>query len=186
MDVEMLEILLVQIPEAIYFALFMIYTKQLKEKRILFIVLMIFEYLLLKIIFPFNMKFQLSYTIVVFIILKILYKEKSQITDIFTFAISSIILMLCCIIPSFLIINEICDYIIYAITTRILMFGFLFLFRNKLNKIQQIYKKIWNRNDKVKKKIKTTTFRSFNIVLFNIMFYIINIGMIYALYFNSK
>ena len=44
----MLELLIGQIPEAIFFALFMIYAKGLKEKRILFIVLMIVEYLLLK------------------------------------------------------------------------------------------------------------------------------------------
>lgn len=44
---EVLEVILGQVPEAIYFSLFMIYTKQLKEKRILFIVLMIVEYLLI-------------------------------------------------------------------------------------------------------------------------------------------
>ena len=41
----MLELIIGQIPEAIYFALFMIYAKGLKEKRILFTVLMVNRYI---------------------------------------------------------------------------------------------------------------------------------------------
>lgn len=39
----MLELFLGQIPEAIYFALFMIYAKNLKTKRLLYTILMILE-----------------------------------------------------------------------------------------------------------------------------------------------
>lgn len=180
-----LEVVLGQVPEAIYFSLFMIYTKQLKEKRILFTVLMIVEYLLLTRFLVFNIWFQIGYTIMTYLILKLLYKEKTQITDIFTFTIASIITIISCLIPSFLIIFKICDYIIYAIITRILMFSFILIFKNKLYKIKEFYKKVWNRNDKVKKKIKSTTFRCLNLVVFNITFYILNILMLYAVYYNS-
>lgn len=88
------QLLLGQIPEAIYFALFMILVKNIKEKRVLFTILMILEYVVLKLAFPFNMWFQVTYTFMTYIILKILYKEKSQIIDIFTFSIGSIILIL--------------------------------------------------------------------------------------------
>ena len=71
---KMLEVLLGQIPEAIYFALFMIFVKQLKEKSILFIILMIAEYLLLKVFIKYNMWFQILYTFMTFLILKLLYK----------------------------------------------------------------------------------------------------------------
>lgn len=91
---NLMELLLGQIPEAIYFALFMIFTKQLKEKRILYILLMIGEYLILKLFFKFNIYFQVSYTVFTYIILKLLYREKSQITDVFTFTISSIVLII--------------------------------------------------------------------------------------------
>ena len=181
----MLELLLGQIPEAIYFALFMIFTKELKSKRVLYIVLMIAEYILLKHFIKFSIWFQITYTVVQFIILKILYKEKAQITDIFTFAIASLVLMLSCVLPSFIILNNSDNYIIYAVLTRIIMFGLLFLFKDKLYKIQEVYKKIWNRNDATKKKIKSTTFRCLNLVVFNIMFYVINLGLIYAIYYNS-
>ena len=182
---DLLEIFLGQIPEAIYFALFMIFTKDLKKKRILYILLMVIEYLLLKHFIKYNIWFQILYTIMQFVILKVLYKEKSQITDIFTFTIASIILILSCAILYFMTYKIINNYIIYVILNRILLILFLIIFHNKLYKIQNLYKKLWNRNDKIKKKIKSTTFRAINIIIFNIIFYIINIGMLYAIYYNS-
>ena len=110
---DLLEIFLGQIPEAIYFALFMIFAKDLKEKRILYILLMVIEYLLLKHFIKYNIWFQILYTIMQFVILKVLYKEKSQITDIFTFTIASIILILSCLVLYFIIWKTINNFIIY-------------------------------------------------------------------------
>ena len=107
---DLLEIFLGQIPEAIYFALFMIFAKDLKEKRILYILLMVIEYLLLKHFIKYNIWFQILYTIMQFVILKVLYKEKSQITDIFTFTIASIILILSCLVLYFIIWKTINDF----------------------------------------------------------------------------
>lgn len=178
----MLELLLGQIPEAIYFALFMIFTKELKSKRILYIVLMIAEYLLLKHFIIYDIWFQIAYTIAQFIILKILYKEKAQITDIFAFAIASAVLILCCGILYFIVWKTINNYIVYVILNRIILALFLIIFHNKLHKIQDLYKLLWNRNDKKKTKMKSTTFRAVNLVIFNVMFYIINLGMIFTLF----
>lgn len=182
----MFEIFIEQLPEAIFFSLFMILAKNIKEKRALFIALTSVEYILLLKVFPFSIYSHVGFFIITYIILKMLYKEKSQITDVFILGIASIVIMLSCIIPSFLIINNIVDYKIYAIITRIFMFFLLFAFKNKIKNIQKIYKKIWNRNDKIKKKIKSTTFRSANIVIFNIMFFILNLCMLFAIYFNNK
>ena len=179
---NMLEIILGRVAEALYFSIFLILAKRLKTKRIIFMLLMCFEYLLLYQLFPYDVKFQISYTIMTFLILKILYKEKAQVTDIFTFAIASIFLIITSII-SFLIFKENMVYV--AIANRLIIFISLYIARNKLYYIQNIYKKLWNRNDDIKKKMKSTTFRSLNIVVFNIMFYIINLGMMYAVYYNS-
>lgn len=179
---DLLELLLGQIPEAIYFALFMIFTKQLKEKRVLFVLLMIIEYLLLKSFIKYNIWFQIAYTAFAFLILKILYKEKVQITDVFTFSISSLILIVVSII-SFILCNG--EMILGSIINRTILIIFLIFFYKKLPRIQKLYKRLWNRNDKEKKKIKSATFRSLNVIMFNIMFYIINIGMIYAVYYNN-
>ena len=132
---DLLEIFLGQIPEAIYFALFMIFAKDLKEKRILYILLMVIEYLLLKHFIKYNMWFQILYTIMQFVILKVLYKEKSQITDIFTFTIASIILILSCSVLYFIIWETINNFIIYVILNRLLLILFLIIFHNKLYKI---------------------------------------------------
>ena len=51
---NILEIILGQIPEAVYFAVFMILVKGLKEKRFLFTCLMILEYVFLKQIFVYT------------------------------------------------------------------------------------------------------------------------------------
>lgn len=175
----MLEILLGQVPEAIYFAMFMILTKQIKEKRILFVILMTLEYIGLLQAFPYSVVPRILFFVLTFIILKLLYKEKVQITDVFTLGIASISLIIfnVCFSPLFYV-----NYILAVVLIRICMFVFLFIFRNKLNKIQKLYKKLWNRNDKEPRKIKSLTFRSLNLVIFNIMFYIINAGIIFELY----
>ena len=54
---KLYQLLLGQIPEAIYFALFMMLVKNIKEKRILFIVLMILEYVFLKYFLVYNIWF---------------------------------------------------------------------------------------------------------------------------------
>lgn len=83
------QLVLGQIPEAVYFALFLIFAKNLKEKRILFIFTMVFEYLLIKYAIHFNTWFQVLYTFLTYLTLKVFYKEKAQITDMCTFTISS-------------------------------------------------------------------------------------------------
>lgn len=181
----MLEILIGQIPEAIYFSLFMIFAKNLKSKRILFTILMITEYLLLKQFINFNIWFQIIYTFMTFVILKVLYKEKAQVTDIFTFAIGSVVLMIISIVSYFIVWKTVNIYYVALVLNRILIILFLILTYNKLYKIQNLYKRFWNRNDKIKKKMKSTTFRALNLVIFNIMFYIINICMIFIIRQNG-
>lgn len=185
MQVNILEMLLGQIPEAIYFSLFMIFTKQLKEKRLLFVILMIVEYLIIQKLIHFDIWLQIIYTAFVFVILKILYKEKAQITDIFTFTISSIMLIIIDALVYFICKTFTDNYMIALIIDRMILFTNLILLRNKLPYIQNLYKKLWNRNDKTKKHIKSTTFRCINLIIFNMIFYIINIGMVYCIYINS-
>lgn len=172
------ELFLGQIPEAVYFALFLIFTKELKTKRILFTILMAVEYLLLKSFIHFDMWFQIGYVIMTFLTLKVLYKDKAQITDVFTFGIASIILIILSAI-SFLIFGP--DMKLVTITNRILLILFLALTHKLLPNIQDLYNKLWNRNDAISKKVKSTTFRALNAVVFNLMFVIINLGVLYAL-----
>ena len=172
------ELFLGQIPEAVYFALFLIFTKNLKEKRVLFIILMIGEYLLLKSFIHFDIWFQIGYTVMTFLTLKVLYKDKAQITDIFTFGIASIVLIVISLI-SFILLGP--DMTLATLLNRILLILFFIVTHKNLNTIQIVYKKFWSRNDLVSKRMKSTTFRAFSTMVFNFMFYIINLGMIYAI-----
>lgn len=174
----MLELVIGQIPEAIYFSLFMIYAKKIKEKRIIYVILMTFEYILLAQCIKYNVWLQILYTFISFLILKILYKQKAQVTDIFTFTIASIFLIISSTVMYYIVYFTFHNMVGYVILNRIVIFMLLFIFKNKLNKIQLLYKKMWNRNDNIKKKMKSTTFRALNIVIFNIIFYVINIGML--------
>ena len=73
----MIDLVIGQIPEAVFFSLFMIYAKGIKEKRIIFTILMVIEYVFLKYIahLNYNIWFQILYTFMSYLILKILYKE---------------------------------------------------------------------------------------------------------------
>lgn len=160
----------------------MIFTKQLKEKRLLFILLMILEELLLINIFPKSIWFNVLYTIMLYTVLKVLYKEKAQITDIFLFIIANIILLVITLISYIVIYKIFKSFIIYVIINRLLLLLFLMITKNKLYKLQKLYKKLWNRNDAIPKRIKTTTFRCINIVIFNIIFYLANCMLLIATY----
>lgn len=177
------ELFLGQIPEAIYFALFLIFTKELKTKRILFVILMILEYLLLIYTFKYNWIFHIGFMITTFLTLKVLYKDMSQITDVFLLLISYIIMIISSGV-CFLIFAP--NVALAAIINRILLFIFVILFKNKLHAIQNIYKKLWNRSTNNSNKMKSTTFRSLNVVVFNIIYFIINAGMVYALFLLNR
>ena len=182
--VNILEILLGQLPEALYFALFMILSKRLTSKRILFTSLTTMEYLLLLNSSRFSTWSHILYFALTFIILKMLYKEKSQITDIFTLGIASIIMILVSGICYLIISMTVKNVIICNIIAKGILFILLFVFRHKLYNIQNLYKHFWNRNNKPKK-IKSATFRCINIVAFNFMFYVLNGIMIYCLFWNG-
>lgn len=182
----MIQIIFGQIPEAIFFAIFMLKVKRLEEHKIKFILLMVIEYLLLKSFMKFSVYFQICYTIITFLLLKILYKNKAQITDIFTFGIGSIFIIVTSAILFSIANFTFKNVFICNLLHKILIFVLLYIYRNKLYKVQNLYKSFWNRNYVEKKKIKSVTFRAVNISIFNIMFYLINIGMIFIIIHNMK
>ena len=185
----MLEIILGQIPEAIYFALFMIFAKELKTKRTLFVLFMVFEYLALKYFIKFDVLFQLLYTIMTFSNLKVLYKDKAIITDIFVFMGASLLLIFASIlsyVPTNILIKDIYVAFYVALTiNRIIMFGSLVLLKNRLPKLYKNYRFFWNRHRDKSVKIRSLTLRNISIILFNVMFYIINVCMLVALMYRK-
>lgn len=177
---EILMIFLEKICEALYFSLFIIYGKKLKEKRILFTIIMIFEYLLLTNVFCYCLWMHILYFIMTYINLKVLYKEKSQITDIFLMAVASILLIvisILCGLPQILFKFK---YFYLLIINRLLMFSILYLLRNKIYNNYILFCNNWNR--KKENQIRSLTIRNISIILFNFMFYVLNLMLLYAVF----
>lgn len=184
----MLMLFLEKVCEAIYFSLFLIYGKNLKEKRLLFIAIMIFEYLMITKLIQYNVWIHISYIIMTYINLKVLYKEKAQITDIFLFMVASIILIIVSVItylPAYIICNHNVAYFAYIVAilfNRLALIAILYFGKNIINKIYKKFYTHWNKPKQSNNpKVKSLTLRNITIIIFNLMFYILNIGMCFAL-----
>ena len=166
------------LPEAIYFSLFLILSKGLKQKRLLFTILMYLEYVLLKMLISYDVWFQIAYTFMILLVLKVIYKDKAEIIDIFAFTASSILLILISIISYSVTMLVFNNYTVAYIINRLFLFGILYLLRNKLNPLYERFRKLWNR--KPNQKVRSLTVRNVSVIIFNLMFCIINLGMIFA------
>lgn len=142
---EILRLISAKLLEPLYFSLFLIIGKDLKKKRLLFTLIMIFEYIMLKHYIKFNVAFQFIYTFMTYLTLKVLYKEKAQITDIFLFTAASIILIIISILSYLIILYTIKIYFLALILNRIVLFTFLYFSRNKIRQLYVKFYLLWNR-----------------------------------------
>lgn len=176
---EILRLVSAKILEPIYFSLFLIIGKNLKKKRLLFVLIMVFEYVMLTNIFKFNVMLQFIYTFMTYINLKVLYKRKAQITDIFLFTLASIILIISSFLCYALIYSLTQKYYLVIIVNRFIIFLFLFGFKKAIREKYVEFYSLWNRHDNPKQ-IKSLTLRNISIIIFNLMFWLINLGMLFV------
>lgn len=148
---EILRLISAKLLEPLYFSLFLIIGKDLKKKRLLFTLIMIFEYIMLKHYIKFNVAFQFIYTFMTFLILKVIYKEKAQITDIFLFGAASIILIIICMFTYLTALVTYKNYFISLIINRVLIFTLLYVFRKQIRNCYIKFYSLWNRRHKTKK-----------------------------------
>lgn len=182
---EIMRFISAKFVEPIYFSLFLIIGKDLKNKRLLLTCIMIFGYYMLTEIIYFNVWFQFIYTFIVFVDLKFLYKEKAQITDIFLFAASSIILIGISIIVYLTHLYTYNNYYIAIIINRIILFSFLYFNRNNIRELYKKFYSYWNRHNNPKA-LKSITLRNISVISFNFMFWIINLCMVYVDFIKPK
>lgn len=170
----LISIILGLIPEVLYFTLFLIYTKDLKEKRIKLFFLISIAYVLTVFIKQYILIYYLSFIILVYFILKLLYKNKTQIIDIFVISISTIYLTILSYICFLFLNNDMSNYWLLYICDRIFLI-FIFIFKNKFNILYKNYCKLWNRNDKEKRPIKSITLRNISLIVINFAIILMNI-----------
>ena len=162
-------------PDVLYFTLFIIYTKNIKEKRLLLFVLLALGYIVLIMLCRFQFMFYLAYIIYSYLVLKKLYN--SHIIDLFVYSVAFSYLMLIGFILKILLLDNF-NYAIYYVVTRVVLF-LPFIFRNKFNLIYEKYRSLWNRKEG--NKIKSLTIRNSSVLFINVMIILINILTMAAL-----
>ena len=168
------------IPEVLYFTLFLINTKNIKEKKIKLFLLIAVVYVLCIMISRFKIIYYISFIVLIYLILKILYKKNIQIIDIFVISLSFCYVCLISFITSrFINNNYIVYYIMYCIN-RILLF-IPFIFKNKFNILYKKYCSLWNRNYDKKQPIKSITLRNISLFILNSFIFLLNIATIYVI-----
>lgn len=163
------------LPEVLYFTLFLVFTKNLKEKRLLLFSLLAIGYVVLIMLCRFQWLFYLAYIVYSYLVLKKLYN--SHIIDLFVYSVAFSYLMLISFILKILLFDNF-NYAVYYIIARICLF-LPFIFRHKFNIIYEKYKSLWNR--KAGNKIKSVTVRNSSVLFINIMIVLINVLTVAAL-----
>lgn len=165
------------LPEVLYFTLFLVYTKEIKTKRLKLFLLLAIGYIALIMICRFQFLFYIAYIIYSYLILKLLYK--SHIIDLFVYLISFSYLIIISTLCALIISN----YNIAYLLNRILLF-LPFIFKNKFNLFYNLYCSLWNRNDNAK--IKSITLRNISLVFINTIIVMLNIMILIAITFYNN
>lgn len=178
-----LSIFLGMLPEVIYFYLFFIYVKNIKEKRIKLFLGILISYLLCIFLAPYEIFYYVIFIVFLYATLKILYLKEIQIIDVFIvmYGISYLALLSLLIYFAY----DFKSYVVCYIINRILLFS-IFIFRKHFNKLYIKYCKYWNRNDNIKRPIKSITLRNVSLIILNCIIFIINMICIYMINLIAK
>lgn len=174
----LLSLVLGLLPEIIYFVMLTTRIKNIKTKRIKLFLLLATMYILCIMLFRYKLLLYVVFIFIYYLILKILYKKEIQIIDIFFIMYQCLYLT----ILSFLVYlyNNDFQYYICLVVNRILLFVPL-IFTKRLQQIYYKYCLYWNRNDNIKKPIKSITLRNISILGMNLIIVLIYIISLYIL-----
>lgn len=179
----LISILLGVLPEVLYFTLFLVYTKNIKEKKVKLFFLIALAYVLCIMISQYKIIYYVAFAFIIYLILKILYKEDAQIIDVFIIMYSCFYITLLSYLIYFA--NNLYTYIICYIINRFLLFA-IFIFRKYFNEIYKKYYKFWNRNDNIKRPIKSITLRNISLIVINCIIFFMNIICLYMINLSLK
>ena len=178
LEVIIVSILLGMLPEVLFFTMYLIYTKNITEKKVKLFVLISILYIFLILLIPYKLVFYIIFIFGVYGILKLLYKEKVDKIDIFMFAFGtayvSIIAYLCFIFFD----KKLNNYIIFYLVDRIILL-LPFIFRKYFNKIYLKYRNLWNRRKSIEenndqKRPKAITLRNISVIAINLIIIFMN------------
>lgn len=175
----LLSIVLGLLPEVLYFTMFLIYAKNLKEKRLKLGILISVAYVVCITFIPHSVYSYIGFIFTTYILLKLLYKQKAQIVDIFLICIAYLYINLLAYISYLILKNNMniqLYYLLYFIDRICLCIPFIF--RNKFYELYKKYFSLWNRRYDVKAPIKSITIRNISLISLNILIFLTNIVII--------
>lgn len=168
----LVSIVLGMLPEILYFTFFIIYTKNIKEKRFKLLGLIALIYFLIIFLVPYKIIFYTIFIFLLYGILKLLYKEREDKIDIFVIAFATGYLS----VASYFCFNffnkDLSNYNMLYVVNRILLF-LPFIFRKDFNKIYLKYRMFWNRdegkdiNKNIKKRPRAISLRNMSLIAIN-------------------
>lgn len=170
----LVSILLGAIPDVLYYYLYITKIKEVKTKRIILFILILCIYLVFNLFIAYNFYFYILYDILIYFLLKFICK--SEIVDLFIIIFMDFYMLLI----SFIFISLINNYYLAYVIYRIFLF-FPLIFNKSLKNIYTKYKKFWNRNDDIKKPIKSLTLRNLSLVILNLLIVLGYFSLLYIL-----
>ncbi len=170
----LISIILGIIPEIIYFSIYVIIVKNLKQKRLLLTILIGISYIICITISRYKLTYYIAFILSIYIILKLLYKNNVQIIDLFAISISAIYVTILSYVLIFFIDKNYSNYYLVLLINRILLYV-PFLFYKYFNKIYEYYCELWNRNKNEKRIIKSITLRNISLIGINIFIVSMNV-----------
>ncbi len=162
------------LPEILFYTLSIIFIKDINDKRTKLFLLNTFIYIICICFQELIFAYYLLFIILTYSALKFLYKNKTQLIDIFIICLSSFYMTILSFISIKLFNNNLSNYFIVLIFNRIALF-IPFLFKNNFNNLYKKYCKFWNRNDNEKRPIKSLTLRNISLISLNSFILLLNI-----------
>lgn len=177
---ESLANLLGMVPDILFFTFFIIKAKELKEKKIILGIGLGITYIVVVLLLKYNIFVYIIFLIVSFALLKYLYKEKTQIIDIFLLLISEIYLLVISLIFINFVKPDLSNYhLIFFINRACLIIPFLR--KDGIQKFYASYCKLWNRSTNTSKRFKSLTLRNISLVCLDIFIFIANLTCMYIM-----
>ena len=170
----LLSIFLGLLPESLFFTLFIVFAKDIKQKRFVLFVLILAVNLICGALLAFSLWFHFIAIASMYAVLWILYR--SHIVDVFLIAASSSILTIISAASYFSIPN----LFIAALVKNAVILISVILFKKYIFKAYRVYLSIWNR--KPNSKIKSITVRNISCVVLSAMFITLNFIVMHMIY----
>ena len=172
----LLNISLGMLPEVLYFTVFIIYVKDIKEKRGWLFLSILISYVNCVMVLRYTLLFYFAFIFMMSGFLKMLYKESVDIIDVLVVAISTVYLTVVSTISYIFIKNDNSNYWLFYIIARVLLFV-QFVFKKQYNKLYKKVRCYWNRNREREQGIKSISVRNISVMIIVILIAVVNAGI---------